>query len=172
MNISAFFNFKKLSVLIVLVLLFIFMQGRAFAHPGNTAADGCHYCRTNCDKWGVPWNQRHCHGTLDKDDSAPEVVSTTKSQETQQKQVQVPKPSSIPTPSPSPSPIPTPSPSPTPLPVASSEPSPSPEVLGNTEDQTPPTETEITDNDRVLGLLLLGGIGIGGYKWYQSSKQT
>lgn len=34
----------------------------AFAHPGNTSADGCHYCRTNCDKWGVAWNQRHCHG--------------------------------------------------------------------------------------------------------------
>jgi len=33
----------------------------SFAHPGNTAADGCHYCRTNCDKWGVPWNERHCH---------------------------------------------------------------------------------------------------------------
>jgi len=32
------------------------------AHPGKTASDGCHYCRTNCDKWGVPWNQRHCHG--------------------------------------------------------------------------------------------------------------
>lgn len=31
------------------------------AHPGNTAADGCHYCRTNCDKWGVAWNERHCH---------------------------------------------------------------------------------------------------------------
>lgn len=32
-----------------------------FAHPGNTASDGCHYCRTNCDKWGVAWNERHCH---------------------------------------------------------------------------------------------------------------
>jgi micrococcal nuclease len=32
------------------------------AHPGKTASDGCHYCRTNCDKWGVLWNQRHCHG--------------------------------------------------------------------------------------------------------------
>ena len=32
------------------------------AHPGRTAADGCHYCRTNCDKWGVAWNERHCHG--------------------------------------------------------------------------------------------------------------
>lgn len=34
----------------------------SFAHPGRTASDGCHYCRTNCDKWGVPWNERHCHG--------------------------------------------------------------------------------------------------------------
>ncbi len=33
------------------------------AHPGGTASDGCHYCRTNCDKWGVQWNVRHCHGT-------------------------------------------------------------------------------------------------------------
>lgn len=33
-----------------------------YAHPGRTASDGCHYCRTNCDSWGVPWNERHCHG--------------------------------------------------------------------------------------------------------------
>jgi hypothetical protein len=32
------------------------------AHPGNTASDGSHYCRTNCDYWGVPWNERHFHG--------------------------------------------------------------------------------------------------------------
>ena len=24
----------------------------ALAHPGNVAADGCHFCRTNCEKWG------------------------------------------------------------------------------------------------------------------------
>jgi len=34
----------------------------SLAHPGNTASDGCHYCRTNCGRWGVPWNERHCHG--------------------------------------------------------------------------------------------------------------
>jgi|GEM_PF-2065202 len=50
-------------------LLFILISSGLFilaistsAHPGRTAADGCHYCRTNCDSWGVPWNQRHCHG--------------------------------------------------------------------------------------------------------------
>ncbi|NOI67909.1 YHYH domain-containing protein [Vibrio sp. 99-8-1] len=31
------------------------------AHPGRTASDGCHYCRTNCAKWGVPQGERHCH---------------------------------------------------------------------------------------------------------------
>jgi len=32
------------------------------AHPGNTDSSGGHYCRTNCDYWGVPWNQWHSHG--------------------------------------------------------------------------------------------------------------
>lgn len=39
-----------------------FYAGVVDAHPGRTAADGCHYCRTNCDYYGVPWNERHCHG--------------------------------------------------------------------------------------------------------------
>lgn len=34
----------------------------ANAHPGRTDSSGCHYCRTNCDSWGVPWNAKHCHG--------------------------------------------------------------------------------------------------------------
>ena len=33
----------------------------AFAHPGNTATDGRHYCRTNCAKWGEVEGERHCH---------------------------------------------------------------------------------------------------------------
>lgn len=51
---------------VLLMLLFLGMAVPAssllHAHPGRTAADGCHYCRTNCDKYGVPWNERHCHG--------------------------------------------------------------------------------------------------------------
>ena len=35
--------------------------GAAWAHPGRTAADGCHYCRINCDKWGEVAGARHCH---------------------------------------------------------------------------------------------------------------
>ncbi len=54
---------KKLGLLISLILILtISFASPTYAHPGATAADGCHYCRTNCDKWGVPWNERHCHG--------------------------------------------------------------------------------------------------------------
>lgn len=53
----------NLSVLLAVSLLAVFLfSDIALAHPGNTAADGCHYCRTNCTKWGVPAGERHCHG--------------------------------------------------------------------------------------------------------------
>jgi hypothetical protein len=31
------------------------------AHPGNTAADGAHYCWTNCEYWGETYGERHSH---------------------------------------------------------------------------------------------------------------
>ena len=43
-------------------LLTFFIVCSVSAHPGNTASDGCHYCRTNCDKWGEVYGERHCHG--------------------------------------------------------------------------------------------------------------
>lgn len=46
---------------LLLLPLFIF-SAQIQAHPGRTAADGCHYCRTNCGQWGVASNKRHCHG--------------------------------------------------------------------------------------------------------------
>lgn len=52
----------KRIVIILALLIFIANTPAAFAHPGRTASDGCHYCRTNCDRWGVVWNERHCHG--------------------------------------------------------------------------------------------------------------
>jgi hypothetical protein len=56
--------FKKRSFICSILALAIALMsfGTAMAHPGNTASDGCHYCRTNCSSWGVPWNTRHCHG--------------------------------------------------------------------------------------------------------------
>lgn len=56
---------QRKSILLLLVVLYgglSFTINTAFAHPGKTAADGCHYCRTNCAKWGVATGERHCHG--------------------------------------------------------------------------------------------------------------
>ena len=53
-------KFKLIQFFLILTTL---ASAVVSAHPGRTASDGCHYCRTNCDQWGVPWNVRHCHGT-------------------------------------------------------------------------------------------------------------
>ena len=47
-----------------LISIFILAMGTsvAYSHPGRTASDGCHYCRTNCEKWGgASYGERHCH---------------------------------------------------------------------------------------------------------------
>jgi len=54
----------------------------SYAHPGNTAADGCHYCRTNCGSWGVQWNERHCHGGSTRSYSSATNYYTTPAQPT------------------------------------------------------------------------------------------
>jgi len=53
---------KILLGLLLIVGIINVLATTIYAHPGRTADDGCHYCRTNCDKWGEVWNQRHCHG--------------------------------------------------------------------------------------------------------------
>ena len=54
---------RRIAIIIVLTIIsFLAVIPFSYAHPGNTASDGCHYCRTNCDSWGQLWNQRHCHG--------------------------------------------------------------------------------------------------------------
>ena len=54
---------RKIAICFILSVLFFFgATSTVVAHPGRTASDGCHYCRTNCSSWGVSYNQRHCHG--------------------------------------------------------------------------------------------------------------
>jgi len=52
----------NIKIPILLSIIFLIALSPVMAHPGRTASDGCHYCRTNCDEWGVAWNERHCHG--------------------------------------------------------------------------------------------------------------
>jgi hypothetical protein len=53
---------KVIKYFLILSTFFIFTKP-VNAHPGRTASDGCHYCRTNCDKWGEVQDERHCHNT-------------------------------------------------------------------------------------------------------------
>ena len=46
----------------LIALLFVASPLLVSAHPGGTDSSGGHNCRTNCDSWGVPWNQWHAHG--------------------------------------------------------------------------------------------------------------
>lgn len=52
---------KKL-LLLLLACISIYSAGDSFAHPGRTASDGMHYCRTNCASWGETYGVRHGHG--------------------------------------------------------------------------------------------------------------
>ncbi len=54
--------YKILIVCMVSAITMITMPGSVSGHPGNVATDGCHYCRTNCAKWGQDHGKRHCHG--------------------------------------------------------------------------------------------------------------
>ena len=62
--------------LILALAILLLLPAIVFAHPGRTASDGCHYCRTNCDKWGVPWGERHCHSR----ESEPAPISEIKTE--------------------------------------------------------------------------------------------
>ena len=43
--------------LILVLAIFLFLPVFASAQPGRTDSDGCHYCRTNCKKRGVPFGR-------------------------------------------------------------------------------------------------------------------
>ena len=128
-------------------IIFLLLTPPIFAHPGRTASDGCHYCRTNCDSWGVPWNERHCHNGS----SAP----IQQAQPTQIP-IEINTPTSTVTPYPTSTPIltNTPIPTNTPTPVVDSQ-NITQEVAGTS------TSSNNSFGSAILGLLLLTGL-IGG----------
>lgn len=79
MNVLRFISFsnKYLTFYLIfyasIILLSLFSSPPIKAHPGNTASDGGHYCRTNCEKWGEVYGERHFHGgSVEDDDSGYE----------------------------------------------------------------------------------------------------
>lgn len=43
------------------LFLILFIANSSFAHPGRTASDGCHFCRSNCSSYGYTSSNRHSH---------------------------------------------------------------------------------------------------------------
>ncbi len=67
------------------LFIMIFTVPGVTSHPGNTASDGCHFCRSNCESWGYTFDTRHGHngeacspskGPIDPLYSAPTPTST------------------------------------------------------------------------------------------------
>ena len=67
----------------IILILITFIPTTVFAHPGKTDANGCHYCRTNCAKWGLYNGQYHCHnggtgGSSSSNNTTKKTTTTTK----------------------------------------------------------------------------------------------
>ena len=54
----------------LLAIVFLAAAAAGLAHPGGRASDGCHFCRSNCEKWDLEKDERHCH-----DDGSASSVS-------------------------------------------------------------------------------------------------
>lgn len=154
---------KKAILLTIILLLFpLIFSNSVIAHPGRTAADGCHYCRTNCDSWGVPWNERHCHegGTVQGvQESAPVLYP----------------PTNTPIPWPTWTPVPTYTlvPTNTRIPTVISTSIPTKNVLSaETENPTPTVipQTQTSGNPSLAGFISLLIIGGGGY-WFLKRRK-
>lgn len=140
-------------ILLTSLFLLLLLAPTVSAHPGRTASDGCHYCRTNCDSWGVPWNERHCHGGY----TAPVVVPKTYT------------PTNTPVP-PTATPYPTSTPIPTDTPVPTSTTIPISNSQSNTQGVAgASTSSDDSSISTILGLLLLSGL-IGGI-YFKNKKE-
>lgn len=52
---------KKMGKLVSILIVALLMITPISAHPGRTDANGGHYCRTNCAKWGLKDGEYHYH---------------------------------------------------------------------------------------------------------------
>lgn len=45
----------------VVLTILLFSTGVVYSHPGRTDFNGCHICKTNCEKYGLAYGEYHCH---------------------------------------------------------------------------------------------------------------
>ncbi|MFC1727621.1 hypothetical protein ACFL0Y_03810 [Patescibacteria group bacterium] len=155
---------KILTFLIATISVAFLMVTPAFAHPGRTASDDCHYCKTNCSKWGVPWDTRHCHGGVpiepEPEYIAPVVEPTLAPQYIAPTATPTPRPTATPTPKSTATPTLSLSPTETPASEPTQESILTPEVKGVSDQEGGGSSTAGT----VGALGTMGVVGWGGYK--------
>lgn len=52
---------KRILIFIFTLFLIIASSSLVQAHPGRTDDNGCHYCWTNCEYYGLSYGEYHCH---------------------------------------------------------------------------------------------------------------
>ena len=52
---------KRILKIASMIIVLLMMITPISAHPGRTDANGGHYCRTNCAKWGLRDGEYHYH---------------------------------------------------------------------------------------------------------------
>ena len=150
----------KKGVLLLLPLIFtlaFLVPQKIHAHPGRTAADGCHYCRTNCAEWGEVQDARHCHGGSTAANTPAPVYFADPSP------IATPKPTPIPTPKPTVVPTTKPTVAPTPVKAVV------PQVQGIADTQSS-SEDDDPLSTLISGLIMLGIIATPLYGGYRAIK--
>ena len=99
---------NKILKFILIIIVCLLFPLNVFAHPGGLDSKGCHYCRTNCAKWGLEQNEYHCH--------SGNTYSNSKGQTFNKDGVKISDPVTN-----NPEPEPTPDPEPTPAPPVSND---------------------------------------------------
>ena len=69
---------KKKVFYLLIIAIFCSTTTTVYAHPGRTDSNGCHTCRTNCERWGLSYGQYHCHngGSSSRSNSSSRSSST------------------------------------------------------------------------------------------------
>ena len=132
---------RKISLFLVIVMVIALgFPGQALAHPGNTASDGCHYCETNCAKYGYTEGTRHGHHGEACDPSKGPIDPLYSGR---QPVVQPTAPARVATSTPRPTATPTARPTTKPSPTPTLEPTLTPEPTEKISPTQEPSPTEV-----------------------------
>lgn len=84
---------KRISKMASIIIVLLMAITPISAHPGRTDANGGHYCRTNCAKWGLRDGEYHYHngGGSSSSSSSSGSKSSSKSSSSSSKTPSAPK---------------------------------------------------------------------------------